>query len=49
LGITLGMHNNPIVVSGGIFFHHGSWQIHLAFEYCMDNGSTPSSSLTYAW
>lgn len=49
IGINLGMHNRPFSVSGGIVVLHLHWTIHVAFEYMIDSGSTPSSSLTYVW
>lgn len=47
--ILLGMHNMPMAISGGIELVHLHWTIHISFEYMIDSGSTPSSSLSYAW
>ena len=48
-GFMMGIHNRPFAVSGGLTLSYLHWNIHLAFEYMTDIGSTPSSSLTYAW
>ena len=47
--ILLGMHNRPYSVSGGITVRHNRWSITIAFAYRIDTGTTPSSSLSYAW
>lgn len=47
--ILFGMHNMPVAISGGIETVHLHWTIHISFEYLIDSGSTPSTSLSYAW
>lgn len=47
--VQLGMHNRPFAVSGGITLTRTSWTFSTAFEYMLDSGGTPSTSLTYAW
>ena len=49
IGFLLGMHNRPFSISGGVAIIHANWTLHAAFEYMIDSGSTPFSSLTYAW
>lgn len=39
----------PFSISGGIRFILGPLTIHAAFSYRLDAGSTPFSSITYAW
>jgi hypothetical protein len=45
----LGMHNRPVSLSGGISLEYHRWSATIALEYLFDTGTTPSSSLTYAW
>ncbi|MEN8229924.1 MAG: hypothetical protein ABFS38_17320 [Bacteroidota bacterium] len=45
----LGMHNHPFSISWGVAFLLDNWTLHAAFEYLIDSGSTPFSSITYAW
>jgi len=49
LEILFGMHNRPFSISGGITIFHTNWILQAAFEYMMDSGHIPSSSLSYAW
>lgn len=47
--ILLGMHNRPYAVSGGISVQGLRWSLTIAIAYRFDTGTTPSSSLSYAW
>jgi hypothetical protein len=49
LDLLFGMHNLPFTVSGGITIFNINWTLQVGFEYIMDSGTIPSSSLSYAW
>lgn len=45
----LGMHNHPYSGSFGIHYSLQKWIIEIAFEYMVDTGTTPSTSLSHVW
>ena len=47
--LLMGMHNQPISISGGVSTIFPNWRLIIAFEYIMESGSIPSSSFTYVW
>lgn len=47
--ILLGIHNRPHTLSGGIQLKHQRWAVSIAVSYRFDTGTTPSSTLSYAW
>ena len=47
--ILLGMHNRPYSISGGVSVKCKRWSVTIATTYRFDTGTTPSSSLSYAW
>jgi len=48
-GLMLGMHDQPFSVSAGLMLAHSNWILHAAFEFMIDSGGIPYSSLAYAW
>ena len=44
-----GMHNHPWSFSAGVSLEYRSWFIVLSGAYCLDTGTTPSTSLSYVW
>jgi len=47
--LLLGIHNQPFTFSAGISLEYRDWLISLAAIYCMDRGTSPASTLSYAW
>lgn len=47
--MMMGMQNRPFSISGGISLSFNHWSLHVAFEYLIDTGGSPSSSFNYAW
>ena len=47
--VLLGLRNSPMTFSAGIILQYRSWGLSLAGLYCMDTGTTPSTSLSYEW
>ncbi|MDX2431794.1 MAG: hypothetical protein QNK35_12730 [Bacteroides sp.] len=47
--LELGLNTQPWSISAGISLKYRKWGINLAGSYCMDNGTTPYSSLSYGW
>ena len=45
----MGLKNQPWTLSSGFTLNYKKWGLSLSFSYCMDNGSTPYSSLSYEW
>ena len=47
--LLMGLKNQPWTLSSGFTLIYKKWGLSLSFSYCMDNGSTPYSSLSYEW
>lgn len=49
LETSLGVHNQPFSLSGGIACYHEAWKLHLSFEFIINTGISPASSITHEW
>jgi len=49
MAMMLGMHTRPLSLTGGVAIFYTQWSMHAAFVYGIDSGTTPLSSLSYAW
>ena len=49
IGINMGMHNQPFAISAGISSTFSCYTILVAFEYVIQFGLSPISSVSYAW